>query len=110
LKTNLSLSQLEYNKLKSENERDATNHSHEVSKLSREVTSLTDSLEAFRSQKADLSKDVEVYKVKLAELQARLSETQSDLSSHKEKEKVFYTVIYCSMTLLYVLVLEYVQF
>lgn len=49
---------------------------------------LTDTLEQLRGQKSEFSKDIEVSKVKLAEVQARLNEAQSDIISHKDKEKV----------------------
>ena len=91
LKTELSLEKLNYTKLKSESEREAANHKHEAQKLTREINTMNTSLDSFRTQKSELSKDVEVSKVRLAELQARLSEAQTEITSHKEKEKVCFS-------------------
>ena len=91
LKTELSLEKLNYTKLKSESEREAANHKHEAQKLTREINTMNTSLDSLRTQKSELSKDVEVSKVRLAELQARLSEAQTEITSHKEKEKVCFT-------------------
>lgn len=51
------------------------------------MSKTTDTL---REQKSELVKDVEVLKVKLAELQTRLTEAQSSISQHKDKENVSY--------------------
>lgn len=88
LKTELSLDKLNYSKLKSESERDLANSVHESNRLTRENAAVTSSLENIRAQKAELSKDVEVSKVRIAELQARLSEAHSEIVNHKDKEKV----------------------
>lgn len=88
MKAELSVEKLNHTKLKSDSEREAATHKHEANKLQREVAMLSESLESLRNTKSELSKDVEVYKVKLAELQARLSDAQSDITNHKEKEKV----------------------
>lgn len=99
MKTELSLEKLNHTKLKSESEREAANHKHEAQKLSREITTLNTSLDSLRTQKSEFSKDVEVSKVRLAELQARLSEAQSEITSHKEKEKVSLTAYKFSVLL-----------
>lgn len=88
LKAQLSIEKLNHTKLKSDGERESSTHKHEIKRLQHENKALTDNLESLKTQKSELSKDVEVSKVKLAELQARLADTQSDLTSHKEKEKV----------------------
>ncbi|XP_067930296.1 early endosome antigen 1-like [Watersipora subatra] len=87
LKTELSIEKLNYSKLKSDGERDIATHKHQSEKFEREVATLSASVDSLTAQKAELSKDVEVFKVKLAELQARLAEAQSTIAQHREKEK-----------------------
>lgn len=88
LKADLSVERLNVTKLKSDGEREASSHKHETGKLHREVKLLTESVDTLRNQKAELSKDLEVSKVKLAEVQARLTDAQTEIAGHREKEKV----------------------
>ena len=91
----MSIEKLNYNKLKSDGERETATYKHQTNKQNREIDTLTNTVETLKSHKSELSKDVEVLKVKLADLQARLSETQSSLEHHKDKEQVMLYIHTC---------------
>lgn len=74
--------------MKSDSERESSSLRHLIAKGERELAACTESVEGLKTQKAELNKDLEVAKVKLAELQARLSDAQSTIQSYREKEKV----------------------
>ena len=67
-------------------------------------------MDTLKGQKSELSKDVEVLKVKLAELQARLSEAHSSIEQYREKEKVRARVtLECKYDVFYFYVVERMQ-